>query len=255
MTRDNLEELFSGDIFAKYYNLSFPEFFSLTCDIDWAPDYAVADLFQIVSDIGYDLTAFATHDSDELKNCPNFVEIGLHPDNTRPHPEFGLSRKILDLKEMYPDAVGLRAHRNFFGQNIAHLASQAGLKYDVSVFNWRQKFVQIHKDQFGLLRTSYNWEDGINADMGLEWDIANVPIDDPGLKIFNFHPIFVYLNCPNDDYRRTVTQQYKNLELAPKSELEPMIYKGYGARTFMIDMLKELKQKNMKSIRLDKLLK
>lgn len=249
----SLSKIFQNDPFSKYYNLEKVEHFSLSCDIDWAPEYAVADLFSIVADSGFDLTAFATHPSYECSNPPDFVEIGLHPDNTRPHPEFGLSRKILDLKELYPDAIGVRAHRNFFGQNIADFASKAGLVYDASVFTWQQKFAQIHKDQFGLWRMNYIWEDGVNADMGLEWDLKNVPIDGPGLKIFNFHPIFIYLNCPNDDYRRKIVANYRNLQDAPKAQMEPNIYKGYGARSFMIDLLRELKNRNLKSIGLAKM--
>jgi hypothetical protein len=171
------------DPWLEYYNLGLQRSFSLTTDIDWAPDYAVEDLFGLVEAAGLSLSAFATHSSSLLKRAPKWAEIGLHPDNTRSDANHGLSRKILDLKEIYPEAVGVRAHRNFFGQNIAQFAAQAGLVYDASVFLWRRPWCQIFKDQYGLVRMCYNWEDGVQADMGLDWSIEHVPILGPGLKI------------------------------------------------------------------------
>lgn len=225
-------------------------YFSLTADVDWAPDYAVDDYVSIIADAGMQASVYATHDSDALRGIDDVIEVGLHPDNTRPHPEHGLNRKILDLKELYPSAVGVRCHRNFFGQNIAQQAVAADLTYDASVFLWQHPHLRPWKDQYGLIRMAYNWEDGIQADYGLPWDMSHVPFDGPGMKVFNFHPIFVYLNCPNDDYRRKVVSDYKDLTSAPKDKIEPLIYQGYGARNFLIDMLTELKSRGARCVRL-----
>jgi hypothetical protein len=247
----NFQDTLRDDPWADFYNLDGAKTFSLTTDIDWAPDYAVEDLLSLVETAGLPLTAFATHKSSLLSRPPDWLEVGLHPDNTRPDPVYGLSRKILDLKEMYPQAVGVRAHRNFFGQNTAQLASQANLAYDASVFLWQRPWCQIHKDQYGLVRMCYNWEDGVQADMGLDWSLNHVPIQGPGLKIFNVHPIFIYLNCPNDDYRRSVVSEWKNLQDAPVSALKSKIFQGYGARSFLIDLLAHLKKAGMQAVRLD----
>lgn len=242
------DPLFAHDPFAPFYNLDGFTTFALTTDIDWAPDYCVEDVFRLIEDAGLRLTAFATHDSHVARTAPKFVEIGLHPDNTRPHPEHGLSRKIPDLLDIYPQAVGLRAHRNFFGQNIAQMAAAAGLQYDASVLHWRQPFCQAGIDQYGLVRMCYNWEDGIHADRGLPWDLAHVPIAGPGLKIFNMHPIFIYLNCPDDGYRRRVVKDYKDLTTIPRNVVDPLVHDGYGARRFLIDLLQHLKATGARSI-------
>jgi len=235
--------IFSESPYLKFYNLNGFETWTLTCDIDWAPDYAVEDFFSIVESFGFELTAFATHKSSLLVRTPKWLEVGLHPDYTRPHPEYGISRKLIDLKDLYPDSQGVRSHRNFFGQNTADLAKKAGLIYDCSTLLWCNAYSQIYNDQFGLRRLSYVWEDGVHADMGLDWDMSHLPTETPGVKIFNFHPIFTYLNCPNDEYRREVVKGYNHLETAPMSALKPQIYQGYGARNFLIDMLKELKRR------------
>lgn len=244
---------FAGDPFRSFYNLDGFTSVALTTDIDWAPDYAVEDLLLLVADAGFPITAFATHASSVFNGASSTVEIGLHPDNTRPHPEFGLRRKILDLKTMFPDARGVRAHRNFFGQNVAQMAADAALTYDASVFQWRRPYCQAFRDQYGLVRMSYNWEDGIQADMGLPWSLEHVPMDGPGLKIFNVHPIFIYLNCPDDDYRRRAVKDFPDLTRAPRDVLQPLVYPGYGARSFLVDLLRELKARGPKAYRLSEI--
>jgi len=224
--------------------------FSVTADVDWAPNYAVERFLTIIDDAGVSASIYATHDQCSLKGLPNSIEVGLHPDNTRYHPEYGISRKLLDLRELFPDAVGVRCHRNFFGQNVAQLAVAAGMTYDASVFLWKHSHLRPWIDQFGLVRLAYNWEDGIQADYGYGWTMDHVPFHGQGLKIFNFHPIFVYLNCPDDDYRRKIVGNYKDLTQAPKSEIEPLIYNGYGAQNFLVDLLGELKNRRAQSVTL-----
>lgn len=249
-TPESYTELFAADPFAGFYNLDGFSHYAMTADIDWAPDYAVADMLEIFARFGIKITCYATHRTSLFSGTTPMVEIGLHPDYTRPHPTEGLRSKLLDLKEMFPDAVGVRSHRNFFGQNTAHLATEANLIYDSSVLLWRQPFCQIYRDQWGLYRLPYCWEDGIQADMKLPWTLDIVPRATPGLKIFNIHPIFIYLNCPDDDYRRAIVKHYNDLTQAPREVIEPQRYDGYGARRFLIDLLTELQRSGAKSHRI-----
>src|SRR5262245_27700561 len=219
----------------------------MTADIDWAPEYAIDDMLDLFSDAGITVSCFATHASPVLKSAGRSVEIGLHPDYTRPHPEHGLIRKLDELKELFPEATGVRSHRNFFGQNTVDLAAKAGLTYDASVLLWRQPLCQIHKDQWGLYRLCYCWEDGIHADMHLPWTLDVLSMNTPGLKIFNIHPIVIYLNCPDDDYRRAIVKDYSDLTQAARSDLEAHRYDGYGARRFLIDLLARLKETRARS--------
>ena len=154
---DVLQNIFGADPWVGYYNLGRFSSFALTSDVDWAPDYCIEDVLTLVSKFNFFLSVFATHRSPILLAASDRVEVGLHPDFTRPHPEHGIRRKILDLLDVYPDAKGVRAHRNFFGQNIAQLAVEAGLTYDASVFHWGRPFCQIERDQYGLVRMSYCW--------------------------------------------------------------------------------------------------
>lgn len=247
----NLQKLFCNDPFALFYNLEKLSAVALTADIDWAPDYAIESVFDLISQFNFNLTVFATHDSELLRNSPPpFLEVGLHPDNTRPHPEFKYLHKIADLKDIYTNAVGLRCHRNFFGQNISDLAKKSGLIYDISTFLWRQPLCQIHKDYNELIKFCYMWEDGIHADTQQPWEINAIGLDTPGLKVLNVHPMLIYLNCPNDSYRRNITRHYQDLTKAPHATLKSQIYEGYGFQSFYRDMLLYLQEHNIKTYKL-----
>lgn len=239
---------FSDDPFHQYYNLDGTECVALTSDIDWAPDYAVESLYELVSSFGFKLTAFMTHDDHVSRNAGAWLEIGLHPDHTRPDPKHGFPPKLERLKELYPQAKGLRCHRNFFGNNVSDIARRLELVYDVSVLLWRQPFCQAYADYNGIVRMCYCWEDGMHADMKLPMTIEEVRLDTPGLKILNVHPILMYLNAPDDDWRRRVTKPYTDLTKAPKADLEPHIYQGYGLRSFYKDLLAHIKRRGIRTL-------
>ncbi|MEJ0009686.1 MAG: hypothetical protein WDN72_03665 [Alphaproteobacteria bacterium] len=243
-----MDALFANDPFREFYNLEGTEIVALTTDIDWAPDYAVASLYELVAEFGFKLTAFMTHDDGVSRTAGDWLEIGLHPDHTRPDPERGFPPKLERLKELYPMAKGLRCHRNFFGNNISDIAKKLGLVYDASVLLWRQPFGQAYVDYNGIARMTYCWEDGMHADMKCPMTIDEVRLDTPGLKILNVHPILMYLNAPDDHWRRKVTGRYTDLTRAPKSEIEPHVHTGYGLRSFYRDLLMHLKERNIRTV-------
>jgi hypothetical protein len=248
-----LGDLFSRDPLKPYYNLEGLTDVVLTADIDWAPDYAIEHLFELIESFGFQLTVFATHRSRSLVNAPDFVEVGLHPDFTREGPDNRFSDKLRKLKDHYPDACGTRSHRNFFGQNIADMASKAGLIYDASTILWNQPLCQAHRDYNGMIRFSYMWEDGIHCDCNLPFDTGAVSLDTPGLKILNVHPILIYLNSPNDDHRRAVTRRYSDLTQAEKVGIDADIHSGAGIGTFYRRLLAELRKHGVATHKLEKL--
>lgn len=223
-----LTELLAKDPLAPFYNLDGLTDVCLTCDVDWAPEYAIEAVLGAVEAHGHTLTIFATHDSAVLKNPPAWLEVGLHPDFTRRHPAPWFDERMAALKALYPNAVGMRSHRNFFGNNIADLAKANGLIYDASTIAWNEPLCLGHRDYQGLLRMAYCWEDGIHLDCGLPRDFSATTLMTPGLKILNVHPILIYLNSQTEDHRRSVTGRYRDLAHAPKAEIDADRFTGEG---------------------------
>ena len=236
-----------SDPLSSFYNLNGLQDIILTCDIDWAPDYAIEHVLEIVEPFNCKITMFSTHKSDILLRAPEFVEVGLHPDYTRRHSDSPFEEKIARLKEIYPDAKGTRSHRNFFGQNIADLNKKFGLIYDVSVILWNQPYCQAHLDYNGMVRFSYMWEDGLHLDMGYQLNFDQVNLFAPGLKIMNIHPILIYLNSTSESHRRSVTQRYADLTKAPKSDIDQEVFRGFGIKDLWINLLKMIKDNGIRT--------
>ncbi|MGC1310345.1 MAG: hypothetical protein WA885_24205 [Phormidesmis sp.] len=243
----DLPTLWKADPWLPYYNLNGLTDILLTCDIDWAPDFATQLVIDLAQQYGCKITLFATHASDLLQNPPDHVEVGLHPDFTRVTGKGDFYRKMADLKALYPNAVGTRSHRNLFGQNISDCAKQCGLQYDISTFLWNQPLCQIHQDYNNLTKLCYLWEDGIHLDMGLPFNWNSICLHTPGLKVLNVHPILMYLNSPSEDHRRSVTSQYSDLTIAKKADLDLQVNTGYGIRNVWIEVLQLIHSQGIKT--------
>lgn len=248
-----LEQIWQSDPLRPYYNLNGLTDIILTCDVDWAPDFAVEEVINLTAEHGCKITIFATHKSKVLLNAPNHVEVGLHPDFTRVHSITSFCDKIKQLKEYYPDSVGMRSHRNFFGQNISDCAKKCGLKYDVSTFLWNEPFCQVHRDYNGLAKFSYVWEDGIHLDMNFPFNWDKVNLHTPGIKIINVHPILMYLNSDTEEHRRSVTRRYKDLTIATKSEIDPDVNHSQGIKNVWLELLKLIQVKQIRTHNLTEL--
>ena len=87
-----------------------------------------------------------------------------------------------------------------------------------------------------LVRVTYNWEDDVSIIYGHTDNMASI-INVPGLKVFNFHPIHVFLNTESlDRYEKT-----RPLHQKPK-ELIKHRHEGYGTRNRLLDLLELTKK-------------
>ena len=247
VARNSLASHFASDPYARFYNLSRLTDVFLTCDTDWAPDFAIASVLEVVHSHKQKMTVFATHRSELLLHAPDWVEVGLHPDFTRPDGKSRFEDKVVALKMIYPTAVGMRSHRDFFGNNIADVAKHCGLRYDASSFLWNQSFCQAHVDYNGLTHFSYMWEDGIHLDMGLGLTFAGVRLYAPGMKILNCHPTLIFLNSRSDDHRRSVTRRYADLTSAPYEELAADVVHEFGIGDLWRSLLRFLAENGVRT--------
>lgn len=243
----SLRALLSQSPWARYMNLEGFTDAALTCDIDWAPEYAIEYVAHKAAEFGHTITFFSTHDSDFCKTPPTHCEIGLHPDCTRPARN-DWDEEIARLKAIYPGALGMRAHTNLFGQRTAEAAARAGLLYDVSYLLWNRPLCQAWRDYAGLVRFTYHWEDGTHWYMNRPLNWEGIDLDSPGLKIFNVHPISIYLNSPTAPHCRAVQTRYRDLTSAPKSEVDASINRTErGIGDLWLDLLETLAKRSVRT--------
>lgn len=218
----------------------------LTFDIDWANDDVLNDTIAIMERAETAATWFVTHDTavlNRLRANPRF-ELGIHPNFNfllEGDPRNGRNaREVIErLMEIVPEAKSVRSHSMTQSSGLLELFKSAGLTHDVNHFVPHYTGIELTPWQLwnGLCRVPYCWEDDVNilyAELGLsdKSPTAIALASEVGFRVFDFHPIHVFLNTESlDRYERT-----RPLHQHPK-ELIKHRYEGCGTRNRLIELL------------------
>lgn len=216
----------------------------LTIDIDWAHDIVLSDTIDLVEKAGVSATWFVTHDTPliaRLKKIKKF-ELGIHPNfnyllqgdlrNGKTAEEI-----IENLLKIVPDAKSIRSHSMTQSSQLLDLFKKFGLTHDCNHFIPVNAGIKLRPWLLwnNMIRVPYFWED----DLACQYEQQGYYKDEikklklhPGLKVFDFHPIHIYLNTEHLD-RYTST---RNLHNHPK-ELIEYRYNGIGSRTRLENLL------------------
>jgi hypothetical protein len=220
---------------------------ALTLDVDWAPDFmidAAADAL-IARDVR--ATWFVTHASpaiDRLRERPDLFELGIHPNflagSTHGDTPEAVVAHCLDL---VPEATAVRTHC-LLQSTPLHDALLAGgrIEVDVSLFLPRARHVEAvvqHSPGGRLLRLPYVWQDNMEMySPDPMWDVGAV-LDGDGPRIFDFHPVHVWLNsaqfAPYERMKQTVP-----LPQVAAEDTARYRHAGTGTMTAFLDLADRL---------------
>lgn len=212
----------------------------LTFDMDWAHDEVVADTIDLVEAAGVSATWFVTHKTpllQRLRSNPSF-ELGIHPNfNFLLEGDDRNGRNVKEVIErllaIVPRAASVRSHSMTQNTGLLDLFVWGGLTHDVNHFIPTQTGIELKPWKLWneLIRIPYNWEDDVHCMYGLT-DEMSAFVNHAGLKVFDFHPIHVFLNTESLDRYEASRPLHKN----PK-ELIKHRYEGYGTRSRLLDLL------------------
>ena len=176
----------------------------LTLDIDWAPDFVIDSVAEILIRAGVRATWFVTHDSpgvNRLRHHADLFELGLHPNFMVGSSHGATADQVLQhCAALVPDATCMRTHglvqsTNLLAQTVRVLS---GLQTDLSIFLPRARNAEAHELPIGgrqILRLPYIWEDDVEMTRADPWWSFECFTSVSGLAIFDFHPIHVYMNA------------------------------------------------------------
>ena len=215
----------------------------LTFDTDWADDLVLRDTIDLLEARGVAATVFATHPSpllSELARHPR-IEVGLHPNFNAlldAGPRQGAEAVLAAIHNAFPAAVSVRSHSLFQSSRLQHLFAGRGLVFEVNQFipSWSGIACRPYREITGMIRVPYFWEDDVYvmamaAGVMPAWS-ADAMLDHGGLKVFDFHPIHVFLNTERmDRYDRSRDAHRDPARLA--SHRCP----SAGTRTFLNDLI------------------
>ncbi|MDR1292977.1 MAG: hypothetical protein LBJ91_06270 [Clostridiales Family XIII bacterium] len=225
----------------------------LTFDVDWACDEVLEYAISLVEDSDTKATFFITHDTPllaRLRENPN-IELGVHP-NFSPLLENGggaSAREILqDIHAVVPEAVAVRSHALMTGSLLSDLFYKDGLRIESNTYYHvgREKIIPSPAyDPCGMLRVFHFWEDDCHiawADQRVErdWDAGGF-LDYDGVRIFDFHPIHLFLNTEHG-------QRYESSRGVHRAPTELAHHRNTadaGAGAFFTDLIGAIKARNI----------
>ena len=176
---------------------------ALTLDVDWAPDAMVREVAALLVERGVRATWFVTHAGpalDALRAHPELFELGVHP-NLLPGSSHGATPEaVLDhVLALVPGARCVRTHCLVQSTPWFELLARRGTPaIDASLHLPRTGGVApvtLWTAGGAITRIAHVWEDDLEmARPDPDWDLSATLDGSGGLKVFDFHPVHVWLN-------------------------------------------------------------
>ena len=212
-----------------------------TTDIEWAPEWAIRDLFTLADEHGVPLTPFLTHHSEYLaswfgmRDVVSSGDVGLHP-NFLPGSTHGatVDEVITTTKAIWPEAVSFRSHCFYDDTRMIRRMAESGFRYDSNLFAFLQPMLAPIRTVAGTVRLPVFWEDDVHSGNQLSWDASGLraAFETPGLKIVNVHPLRVALNVPDEAFR----ESHRRFESAVDVDARAEAHRGKGTRTYLEEL-------------------
>ncbi|HEY8731808.1 MAG TPA: hypothetical protein VIN69_07505 [Candidatus Limnocylindria bacterium] len=209
--------------------------FCFTTDIEWAPEWAIEDLFALADAYEIRLTPFLTHRSEYLWRRfggARASAAGVHP-NFLPGSTHGESvGAVIDhVARLWPAARAFRSHCFYDETRMNRKMADRGFRYDSNLCAFLQTGLVPLRTATRIIRFPVFWEDDVHSGFGLPWTIEAIDeeLRSPGLKIFNVHPPRVALNIADEEFYESRRSLFRETALDPAAHASV----GAGTRTFL----------------------
>jgi hypothetical protein len=232
----------------------------LTVDVEWVADPVLAALRQLLDERGLRGTFFCTHAGVDVG--PH--ERGLHPNYRRggdqlkaltaqPRDkmptlsESEIYRHILGLTRAFaPEAKGARSHSLYYDSLLIRLYHEFGLEYDSTYLMPLVAGLRPFWKEDDVLELPIYFNDHFELKTGAcNFDVAQLGLERPGLKIINLHPNMIWLNCDSDARYQHSKAFYHDVE-----RLTAAAHPGRGIRSLVIDLLDRIVTRGMPTMTL-----
>lgn len=209
---------------------------AITVDTDWAPLELILDTVGLIRSYGCKLTVFCTNALDVEAD-----EIALHPCFARLDD---LNTPIRTLKECFPQARGIRSHALFFTEYLRPLYAKFGIAYDSNVIQYLRPGIECSIIAKQTISIPLYFMDRFHLEIAGEGDhrfsIDQFHWEKDGLKVFDFHPIHVFLNTNSVEFYERAKQYYHE-----PAKLKDLVNPGQGIRTLLTEVLTFIRNYNL----------
>jgi hypothetical protein len=230
--------------------------YAITIDIDWSPDFWIDRAAAMLRAHGLKSTWFVTHASpavERLKADP-LVECGVHPNFFQPSSHGSDDDTVLaHMRTLVPEATSIRAHalmqssRHFVKYMQGGLYTTECSLYCPNAAPLFPHHIELSEQLPPLIRIPYFWEDDVECLIHRTgWDPHAPAFHPQGLKVYNFHPVYIGLNCVDfSEYQslKATIAGKKSLDQCTEEDVAPYVRQHVaGAGTCFASLVQLLAQ-------------
>lgn len=214
---------------------------AISFDSDWVPDEVLQYCVDLLAPYNVPATFFMTSQT----SVPLIgYEVGIHPY----FPSFDLTKHIAERMNEYPKAKGSRSHSLFFTERLRESYKKFPLKYQSNTMLYKQASIKPHLISKRILDIPLFWMDyfalEVEGQKGI--DINNFDLESPGIKVFDFHPVHIYINTCSLGHYEKAKQYNKQPDQLKKlrNKTKP------GVKDFLKQLLKKVSEKHLQMMTL-----
>lgn len=217
----------------------------ITMDMDWANDDVINYIIDIVEHYSIKVLMFVTHETkclDRMRNSNNF-QLGIHPNfNPLLNGNFIYGKDVSEVLKYFmkivPEATMIRSHSVTSSTVIKSYYNYFNIKYDLNNFIPKESKIVLYpyKDAFDIINLPYFWEDDIHVVNKFPL-LVDQYLNSDGLKIFDFHPIHIFLNTDH-------MSRYENIKPYFNNTLVLKEHKNiikFGVEDFFLNLVESLR--------------
>lgn len=217
----------------------------LTLDLDWVIDEVLEEVVELLDRYGVKATLFVTHDSrlvSDLKQSDNF-EIGIHPNfNPLLSGDYTYGKNFKEViayyKQLEVNATSIRSHSLTQNSLILDEFCNQGFTHECNLYIPHQSSLILKpfnhwKD--ALIRVPHFWEDDVHLVYNHSWNLDEL-LTQADLKVFDFHPIHVFLNTNHIDRYNQAKSSFKDYKELKKFKNNSTV----GIRNYFMNLIQEL---------------
>ncbi len=202
----------------------------ITIDLDWAPKDAIEHTLEMLCQEKIQATIFTT-DMSRSFSYENH-EVALHPSSSN---NTSIFESFDQLSHVYTSAQGVRSHSLETSGKFQSYLAQKKIRYTSNYLHFLQPNIRPLQMPFSLWELPIFYSDATALrfrDSHGIWEGALSLLSVPGLKVFCFHPIHIFINTFNFNHYESAKCDYHN-----SKKLIYHRYKGYGVRTIFQELI------------------
>lgn len=149
--------------------------------------------------------------------------------------------------------VGVRTHSCVSSQTFSAMLAKQRYLYSSIVTLFYETGLKPYKHPWGLWELPMYYMDNSDFCMPMNWpgsehqpfhrDVIRKAVAEPGLYVFDFHPLHIILNTRTyNDYL-----EVREAVRSSKTSAFDLAFAGYGTRAFFLDLCKEMERYGLKS--------